>query len=270
MLAAAFASLFAQDYAPARAVDDWRFRRMGDGCLATTEAGGTRIGFGYSAVTGETAIVLQSDEIGDLARNSAIPVQVRMGGGGATLGTYEAEYRVAPFGLRNALIGQHDPSLLDRLAGSSNLLFRQRDRFHPAKSLRNSAEAVAALRACAAEAAGGPSSPAQDAKPAAAAPASREVQPPEPVNQAGWLSAADYPRASAEAGEAGTVGYALAVDAEGRVTQCAIARPTGFWRLDTTTCRLLRERARFRPARDASGRAVPARFDGEFSWRLAR
>ncbi|QIG80421.1 energy transducer TonB [Stakelama tenebrarum] len=91
-----------------------------------------------------------------------------------------------------------------------------------------------------------------------------------PIDQAKWITAAQYPQGARDAGEEGTVGYVLLVDAEGKVTNCAISRPTRSWRLDTATCRILRERARFTPARDAQGRAVPGRFEGAFTWQLAR
>ncbi|WP_188056081.1 energy transducer TonB [Sphingosinithalassobacter sp. CS137] len=49
----------------------------------------------------------------------------------------------------------------------------------------------------------------------------------------------------------------LSISAEGRVTDCTVAQPSGRPALDARTCQLARSRFRYEPARDASGRAVP-------------
>jgi protein TonB len=50
------------------------------------------------------------------------------------------------------------------------------------------------------------------------------------------------------------------------VTGCEIARSSGFPDLDTTTCRLIVERFRFKPSRDPAGRPVPATIVQNHSW----
>lgn len=70
----------------------------------------------------------------------------------------------------------------------------------------------------------------------------------------------DYPRAAN--GDQGTVIAHVAVAADGRVTGCRVARSSGNAVLDATTCRLIRERFRFNPARNARGEPVA----GEFGW----
>lgn len=70
----------------------------------------------------------------------------------------------------------------------------------------------------------------------------------------------DYPRAAG--GAQGVVVAHVAVGMDGRVTGCTVARSSGNAILDATTCRLIRERFRFTPARNAQGEAVP----GEFGW----
>jgi protein TonB len=83
------------------------------------------------------------------------------------------------------------------------------------------------------------------------------------------FSADDYPAAAQQKGEEGTVQAALAVDAGGRVTTCTILRSSGSASLDSATCGLLQRRARFIPARDASGTAVPDRVTTPpIVWRL--
>jgi len=85
---------------------------------------------------------------------------------------------------------------------------------------------------------------------------------PEPrTNPGSWLSDADYPSRAQREERAGTVGYALDVAADGRVTGCQITKSSGHADLDEATCRLLPRRARFE-----SGKAF--RYEGEQVWRL--
>lgn len=78
----------------------------------------------------------------------------------------------------------------------------------------------------------------------------------------------DYPPAARRARRAGVVGYTLYVDWHGRVTECEVTRSSGSPALDNATCALLQARARFTPARDASGNAVSDEFAGQYAWRL--
>jgi TonB family protein len=68
--------------------------------------------------------------------------------------------------------------------------------------------------------------------------------------------------------EQGTVAVVLDIAAEGRVTNCTITASSRSTILDATTCRILRARARFTPARDASGKAVADRFETKLTWRM--
>ena len=87
---------------------------------------------------------------------------------------------------------------------------------------------------------------------------SRPIVPPR--LRSGEIMPRDYPRSAA--GAQGSVVAHVAVGADGRVTGCSVARSSGNAILDSTTCRLIRERFRFTPARNAQGEAVP----GEFGW----
>lgn len=83
------------------------------------------------------------------------------------------------------------------------------------------------------------------------------------------FSDADYPPSALRAGEQGTVRYRLDIGADGRVSACTITASSGSAALDSATCRLLRFRARFKPARDSAGRAVAANpVEGAIHWRL--
>lgn len=57
-----------------------------------------------------------------------------------------------------------------------------------------------------------------------------------------------------------------AVSAEGRVTECTIVRSSGNAILDETTCRLVKRRYRYKPARDARGKAIPAVVMENHGW----
>ena len=69
---------------------------------------------------------------------------------------------------------------------------------------------------------------------------------------------ADYPAFALRSGQQGKVAVTLSIGADGRVTHCGVIRSSGVAILDQTACRLLTMRARFDPARDASGVEVPS------------
>lgn len=81
-----------------------------------------------------------------------------------------------------------------------------------------------------------------------------------------WVTNADYPLDAWRNGEAGDVQYELKVDRAGKVTGCTAEEGTATARLKAETCRLLRERAQFEPARDEKGKAVASVYQGYASW----
>lgn len=64
----------------------------------------------------------------------------------------------------------------------------------------------------------------------------------------------------------GTVEMQFSIGTDGRLTRCRVTRSGGSPALDADTCRLSIEKLRFRPARDAAGRAVPSVGDAEQHW----
>jgi protein TonB len=72
--------------------------------------------------------------------------------------------------------------------------------------------------------------------------------------RSGRIVPRDYPRAAN--GDQGTVVTRLSISASGAVTGCTVTRSSGNQVLDSTTCRLIQERMRFNPARDAQGREI--------------
>lgn len=82
----------------------------------------------------------------------------------------------------------------------------------------------------------------------------------------GGLSDADYPAAIGEAGGGGTVSVRFSVETDGRVGRCLIDRSSGNPELDAVTCRLIRQRYRFRPSLDPEGRPVRSQMIEDHSW----
>lgn len=117
--------------------------------------------------------------------------------------------------------------------------------------------------------------PAPAAAPAAAplpvppAPPPPAGTPPQPIGRvADWFEADSYPPQARAKSQEGLTVYALDIDAQGRVMGCNIVETSGSDLLDSTTCTQVISNGRFRPARDAAGRAVPGRYQGQMRWKL--
>ena len=80
----------------------------------------------------------------------------------------------------------------------------------------------------------------------------------------------DYPRAARAAGVEGTVAVRFTVQPSGRVSGCQVIRSSGNADLDSTTCRLIEQRFRYRPARDAASNPVAETIARTFDWMLPR
>jgi protein TonB len=110
---------------------------------------------------------------------------------------------------------------------------------------------------------------------AQAAAAGPPAAPPPPVraqalaNLASYVEGGDMPAAVAAQGRLDArVHFELAIDPRGRVTACRITASGGIAALDAATCRIMRARARFRPARDAAGNAVADTAASSIRWFL--
>lgn len=100
-------------------------------------------------------------------------------------------------------------------------------------------------------------------------PAPRIVPPQRArANLGGYFSTDDYPAAAIRAEAEGTTRFALAIGANGRVTDCTVTGSSGNSALDSATCRILRSRARYTPARDGSGNPISGQDRGSVTWRL--
>jgi protein TonB len=71
-------------------------------------------------------------------------------------------------------------------------------------------------------------------------------------------------------GAEGTAQATLTIGPDGRVVGCNLIRSSGNSSLDSTTCSILRRRAKFTPARDSNGNATSGTFTTPpITWRLA-
>lgn len=91
-----------------------------------------------------------------------------------------------------------------------------------------------------------------------------------PVQTRGRIRDSDYPEDLADAGVGGRVTVLFLVQTDGRVPECDVVGSSGIPRLDALTCRLIRERFRFRPSRDGKGRPVPALVRETHEWVFER
>lgn len=83
-----------------------------------------------------------------------------------------------------------------------------------------------------------------------------------------YFSTNDYPAAAIRAEAEGTTRFSLAIAADGRVTNCTVTRSSGNAALDSATCRILRSRARYTPARDQNRNPTSGQDRGSVTWRL--
>ena len=68
--------------------------------------------------------------------------------------------------------------------------------------------------------------------------------------------------------EEGTTRFRLTVGTNGRVTDCSVTSSSGSAALDAATCRIMRSRARFTPARDNQGNPTTDTYTSSITWRI--
>jgi TonB family protein len=104
---------------------------------------------------------------------------------------------------------------------------------------------------------------------AGAPPAKIDKSSPLRGTLSGIVTADDYPSDALDLNQQGSVGVFVRVDAKGAVSDCIITASSGSPALDTQTCRLVWLRAKFTPARDRSGAAVPSTYQQHINWGIA-
>jgi len=109
--------------------------------------------------------------------------------------------------------------------------------------------------------------PTPPAPPAPVAP--RTVEPARArANLQSYFSTDDYPSAAQRNNEEGTASFSLTVGPDGRVQACSITSSSGSSSLDAATCRILRSRARFTPARNNTGQPTTDTVRNRIRWVL--
>ncbi|RZL71201.1 MAG: TonB family protein [Sphingomonas sp.] len=78
----------------------------------------------------------------------------------------------------------------------------------------------------------------------------------------------DYPPEAMRDLVSGTTAMKLAITPEGTVRDCTVTSRSGSDLLDSTACRLLAERGRFKPAFDRRGRAVIGTYPIRIKWKI--
>jgi len=77
-----------------------------------------------------------------------------------------------------------------------------------------------------------------------------------------------YPPQSLARGEEGAVDFQVVIEPSGRIRSCVVTRSSGFAALDTATCDLMIENARFQAVADPNGRRIVSRHAGTLTWTL--
>ena len=90
-----------------------------------------------------------------------------------------------------------------------------------------------------------------------------------PSNNPGrWITDSDYRSIWIRQDMSGFAGFAVTIDAKGRVSDCTITRSTGHAALDNATCSLVQKRARFNAAKDSYGNPIPGTFRSSVNWKI--
>lgn len=85
-------------------------------------------------------------------------------------------------------------------------------------------------------------------------------------NPFGLFSTNDYPSEALAKHQQGISNVRLLIGVDGRARYCGVVESSGSKALDAKTCEIYVKRARYEPARDASGEAVPSFYFQRMSW----
>jgi TonB family protein len=89
-----------------------------------------------------------------------------------------------------------------------------------------------------------------------------------PATPQPWFEFKDYPMKAFEKSAEGVTRFELLIAPDGRIADCKVTSSSGNEELDKTSCFLASKRAKFRPARDADGRAVWGTYRTQALWAL--
>jgi protein TonB len=80
----------------------------------------------------------------------------------------------------------------------------------------------------------------------------------------------DYPAEALRKHHEGRVTVKLNIGTDGLVHGCSVTRSSGYPELDKGTCDILRDSARFNPARDSLGNPAEDTYTQTIEWRLPK
>lgn len=87
------------------------------------------------------------------------------------------------------------------------------------------------------------------------------AEAPQPVGSVlGLFRSDDYPDDAIESDQSGMTKFVLMIDERGAVMDCAVVESSGVATLDAMGCQVLRERARFGPAKDGANKPVKSTY----------
>jgi protein TonB len=87
-------------------------------------------------------------------------------------------------------------------------------------------------------------------------------------NPATWVTTDDYRSSWINREMVGAARFRLQISARGKVDSCTITGSSGHSELDKATCDLVTRRAKFEPAKDASGAKVTGSYTSSVRWQL--
>jgi protein TonB len=88
------------------------------------------------------------------------------------------------------------------------------------------------------------------------------------ANLASYVSDEDYPSNAVRNEEQGTTRFRLAVGPDGKVKECTVTSSSGSSALDATTCKLMKQRAKFKPATGSDGKPTSDTVASAIRWVL--
>jgi protein TonB len=108
------------------------------------------------------------------------------------------------------------------------------------------------------------------------APGAPPPPPPPRISQAaqargslpGLFSTDDYPQDAIRNEQQGTTSVHLTIGTDGRVSGCDVTGSSGSSSLDQATCRIIRSRARYTPAKDQNGAPIAGTDNARIRWVL--
>ncbi len=89
-------------------------------------------------------------------------------------------------------------------------------------------------------------------------------------NPGAWVLSEDYPPDAMRGGLEGTAAFKLDIDEQGAVSACTVTSSSGSQSLDDATCRLIKERAAFSPAKRPDGTAIASTYNSRVRWQIPK